>query len=180
MDKEPVTAGEDRQRGSVGSGGVEILPADIDLKLRMGGRAGRRGSIKQDAILQAEKAIEKVGEKYIEVAQSHVAALIGQLIKVKRSPRDNNDALTELAMTAREIKGQAKTCGYSLLTQVADSLYRFVADRKALTERQLAFVEAHIGVIQNIVAHKLRGDGGAVGAELLRSLAVAKAKLEDH
>lgn len=178
---ENMATGAPREKGTVGEtrkGLIEKIPAEIDLKLKVGGRPGRRGSIKQEAIRNAEKAITQFGDRYLDVAQGQVASLIGQYARLKAAVEEHAP-LHELAMIAREIKGQAKTCGYGLLTQVGDSLYRFLTDKKHLSSKQMAFVEAHIGVIQNIVAHKLSGDGGPIGQELLRSLAVAKHKL-DH
>ena len=157
---------------------VEIIPAEIDLKLKLGGMPGRRGEIKEESIERAAKAIEKLGMNYIEEGRSKVATLIGQFAGVKANPEDAGSAIMQVSMTAREIKGQAKTCGYSLLTDVADSMYRFLSDRKSLTPKQITFVEAHLGVMQNVVAHDLRGNGGPVGTELLKSIAVAKQKLD--
>lgn len=157
---------------------VEIIPAEIDLKLKLGGMPGRRGEINNDAIQRAEKAIEKIGMNYLEEGRSQVATLIGQFAGVKANPSDAGAAIMAVSMTAREIKGQAKTCGYHLLTDVADSMYRFLAERKSLSPKQVIFVEAHLGVMQNVVAHDLRGNGGPVGTELLKSIAVAKQKLD--
>ena len=156
---------------------VEVIPADINLKMKMGGRPGRRGQISADAIAKAEKAVKKVGENYIEVGRSQVATLIGQFAAVRANPKDARSAITQVAMTAREIMGQAKSCGSSLLTNVAESLYKFLADRSSLGPKEMAFAEAHLGVMQNVVAHDLGGDGGPVGKELLQSLAIAKQKL---
>ncbi|MEO0393380.1 MAG: hypothetical protein AAF213_09040 [Pseudomonadota bacterium] len=158
---------------------VEIIPAEIDLKLKVGGMPGRKGAINEEAIQRAEKAIERVSVNYLEVGRAQVASLIGQFAGVKANPSDAGSAIMQVSMTAREIKGQAKTCGYNLLTDVAESMYRFLSDRSSLTPKQIAFVDAHLGVMQNVVAHDLRGSGGPVGTELLRSIAVAKQKLDD-
>ena len=156
----------------------EIIPAEIDLKLKLGGMPGRRGEIKEESIQRAAKAIEKVGLNYLEEGRSQVATLIGQFAGVKANPDDAGSAIMQVSMTAREIKGQAKTCGYGLLTDVAESMYRFLADKTALSPKQITFIEAHLGVMQNVVAHDLRGNGGPVGAELIKSIAVAKQKLD--
>ncbi|MBV6633918.1 MAG: hypothetical protein KI792_12910 [Alphaproteobacteria bacterium] len=157
----------------------EVIPAQGDLKMRMGGRPGRRGRISEEVIENAERAIGKLGDNYIEVARSSVATLIGQFNAVKQPEcPDLPGAIMQVAMTAREVKGQAKTCGYDLLTEVANSLYKFLSEREALTPLEIKFAEAHLGVMQNVVAHDLRGNGGPVGTELARSLAVAKQKLD--
>lgn len=174
---DPFNADNPYDEGAEPEKKVEVIPADINLKLKVGGRPGRRGEIKAEAIKNAERAIKKVGENYIEVGRAQVASLIGHFAAVRSNPEDAKDKIMQVAMTAREIKGQAKTCGYTLLTNVAESLYRFLADRKSLGPKELAFAEAHLGVMQNVVAYDLRGDGGAVGTELLQSLAVAKQKL---
>ena len=155
----------------------EIIDADMTLKYKVGGRPGMPGYIRKEAIERAEKAVLLLSNTYIDVARGQVVELVVRMNKIRENPSDCAGPMMELSMICREIKGQARSCGYDLLTQVADSLYDFVSKHKKLNRRETEFIDAHIGVMQHVVAHNLRGTGGEIGKELLTTITVARSKL---
>jgi len=169
---------------------AEIIEPDMSLKYRVGGRPGIAGCIRREAIEKAERAILALSKDYINVARGQIAEIMARFNYVRddiAKQANINPPITgegvasylmEIAMIAREIKGQARSCGYDLLTEVAESLYGFVAVRRQVNARQIAFIEAHIDVLQHIVTYDLRGNGGDISRELLNTIVIARRKLE--
>jgi len=155
----------------------EIIDADMTLKYRVGGRPGTVGHIRREAIEMAERAVELLSNNYIDVARGQVVEILTRMNVIHKTPKECNGALMKLSIISREIKGQARSCGYNLLTQVAESLYNFVSKHKNPDRRDIEFMDAHIAVMQHIVNHNLRGDGGEIGKELLKTITVAHGKL---
>ena len=156
----------------------EIIDADMSLKYRVGGRPGALGHIRREAIEMAERAVELLSNNYINVARGQVVEILARMNVIHQTPKECSGALMELSIISREIKGQARSCSYNLLTQVAESLYNFVSKHKSPDRRDIEFMDAHIAVMQHIINHNLRGDGGEIGKELLKTITVAHGKLD--
>lgn len=160
------------------SADVEIIPPDMTLKYRVGGRAGTVGVIRKDAIEKAERAIERLSTDYISYARGQIAEIVARGNFLHDRDDDQATILTEISMISREIKGQARSCGYDLLTEVTESLHVFLNHRKTIDARMLEFIRAHIDVLQHIATYNLKGDGGVIGRELLSTINTARQKLE--
>jgi len=78
---------------------------------------------------------------------------------------------------AHDLKGQAPLFGYGLLAAVAAALVGLTRDRTILDVARLAAIEPHIGAIETIVNHDIKGGGGATGRALLAQLENRRAGL---
>ena len=68
--------------------------------------------------------------------------------------------------TAQAISEQAATFGFTLIAEIADSLCAAMDGE----ETRLSALEAHLLALEKAIALGLKGDGGAVGADLITRL----------
>ena len=80
-------------------------------------------------------------------------------------------ARDELYRLAHDMKGQGGTVGYPLITAIGDSLCRFLEGRRTLDRAALEVARRHVEALRTVIAHRLSGDGGARGAEVIEALA---------
>ena len=79
--------------------------------------------------------------------------------------------------TAHDIKGQAGTFDFPLLTLIAESLCDMLRAADTIEDRQIGLIEAHIDAIGIIVRRRIQGDGGDMGKQLLSRLQTAVRKV---
>jgi hypothetical protein len=69
--------------------------------------------------------------------------------------------------TAQAVSEQAGTFGFTLVAEIADSLCAMLE----IGERpRLSPIEAHLAALERAIALGLKGDGGAIGADLITRL----------
>lgn len=83
-------------------------------------------------------------------------------------------AIVRINKIAHDLRGQGSTFGYPLITSFAKSLYECTLDPGDVEERLLDLVGAHIDGISAVIREKIKGDGGALGRELINSLDSAR------
>ena len=156
---------------------VEIIRRPNRLKAKVSGsELGGVGTIASEVVDRAPQIVAEYSERYPEQAEIDISRLAAAASAVMLSPEGCGERIERLRREAREIMGQGETFGYLLLTRFARSLYDFCGGIETLTEQQAQVVQAHVEAMTLVVLAKVTGDGGAVGRELLRSLAVAQAK----
>jgi hypothetical protein len=80
------------------------------------------------------------------------------------------DALAkQLHNLAHDLKGQAGTFGFTLLSAVAANLCHFL--RKGVASLDLPVLRAHHAALKFVLSKRLEGDGGAAGKAILAKLA---------
>ena len=81
-----------------------------------------------------------------------------------------NGARDKINILAHKLRGQGGVFGYPLISEFGKSLYNCTGNSARVTENLLEFVKAHIDGITAVINGNVKGDGGAVGKELLSSL----------
>jgi hypothetical protein len=157
---------------------VEIITRPNRLKAKVsGGTGGATGTIAAELAANAQDALQKYAKKYPEQADIDLTRLIAAATAVKATKGESGGALGQLRREAAEIMGQGETFGFVLLTRFARSLYDFCGGLNSVSSQQAEFLQAHIDAITLIIRGRITGQGGEVGQELIRSLALAARKL---
>ena len=86
--------------------------------------------------------------------------------------------LRRILIAVHEVRGEAGTFGYPLLSEIARSLCELLPRIEQPTALQLEVLAAHIKAMRTIVAHKIKEDGGALGKEVVTGLVKAVRKLK--
>lgn len=156
---------------------AEIIKRPNRLKAKVcGSEHVAGGTFAGELLVQAQDVVAEFAEKYAEQADIDISKLLAAASAVMMSPNACGERIERLRLDAREIMGQAETFGFLLLGQFARSLYDMCEGVECLSQQQSALIQAHIDAMALIVRSRIVGDGGAIGRELLRSLALAKMK----
>ncbi len=119
-------------------------------------------------LAMAEAAVSAMKDGYKEQLQADAKQLssIWKAIDPANPGVERMDALFDIA---HNLKGQAGTFGYDLVTSVADSLCELLLNEGARSEKMKA-VGQHVSALNRIVDNGISGSGGEVGAKILQAL----------
>ena len=123
-----------------------------------------------DRLAQAEAAINALKGEYT----LQLRADADQLAKIFASvnPKSPDAAiLEELFGVAHNLKGQAGSFGYDLVTSIAASLCDFLRRQEGrLSAHDIKSVGQHVQVLVRVVDKGIVGDGGETGQKIVQSL----------
>lgn len=124
-------------------------------------------------ITRAEAAVAALSAEYHACARNDLAALQACLHGLRhRAAEGTDDAATLKRMytTAHDMKGQASTFGYPLLTRIAQALCRLLEAQPGPGERNVEHLALLVEAIETVLERRLEGDGGREGHDLLHRL----------
>lgn len=130
------------------------------------GAAGSRA----DRLALAEAAINALKGEYSQQLLTDVEQLSSIFTSV--SP-DNPDAaaLDDLFDVAHNIKGQAGSFGYHLVTSIAGTLCDLLRQQSGQTRtHDVKIIGQHVQVLKRVVDKDVVGDGGETGEKIVQSL----------
>lgn len=150
------------------------------LKEKTAGLAPGKTTISQEALEEAEKALNKMSEDYPDWVSGLIVKLQEQHGRCVDTPEKRHEFFEEINHIAHDMKGQGGTFGYPLITNFADSLYGFTIKRPGeISDNQIELVKSHVDAMRAVIRGRVSGDGGEIGAELSKSLDEAIAKYEE-
>ena len=134
-----------------------------------------------DMVRDAEAGLREIKANYEAVVQTDLRKINDAISGAIGRPTSAADALKEIFGISHNIKGQAASLDYPLLTAIAQSLCRFISTSEPAALKGLDVITVHARAMETVVAHTIRGDVGEVGKKLLDALdaAVEKALTRD-
>jgi hypothetical protein len=145
------------------------------LKEKAAGAAGFKGSgeISSDLLAKAEAALQQMSEDYPDWVSKLVDKLYEQHRRCVDTPGQRRSFFEELRRVAHDMRGQGGTFGYPLISEVAESLYQFTGPHSGQSDNHIEVIKAHIDAMRVIIRNRVKGDGGAIGEQLLKALQAA-------
>jgi HPt (histidine-containing phosphotransfer) domain-containing protein len=142
---------------------IEIFMPPNVLKAKMG-----NGKLDLSAVKRAEQAIDNLKSEFTGWVIHDVSRLVeaGQAY-VKQS---NGETLADLYRAAHDLKGQAATFDFPLISRVASSLCMLTDDTSYGLPLPLNLIEAHIVAIKVIVRDNLKDPSDRTATELASEL----------
>jgi CheY-like chemotaxis protein len=139
------------------------------------------GGLADTDILEAAKAqIAEMADDYTDWVKETITDLVNAHEEAQNSfgkaEEQMKIAMEKLNLLAHELRGQGGVFGYPLISEFGKSLYNCSGASARVTENLLEFVKTHIDGITAVINGNVKGDGGPVGKELLKSLEAAKKK----
>lgn len=123
-----------------------------------------------DRLAQAEAAINALKGEYSKQLRTDV----DQLAKIfALVPPKDPDAtvLEDLFGIAHNLKGQAGSFGYDLVTSIAASLCDLLRQQSGhFSSQDVKIVGQHVQVLERVVSKGIVGDGGETGQKIVQSL----------
>ena len=154
---------------------AEIIRRPNRLKAKVSS-GGTGAVVAQELVAQAQQVVADLSARYPAQAELDLSKLCAAAAGLVGSPEQCSANIRRVRLEAREIMGQGETFGYMLLSRFGRLLYDFCAGLETVSASQRHVIQAHIDAMTLVLRHKVSGDGGAVGRELLLSLVKAKAK----
>jgi len=123
-----------------------------------------------DRLAQAEAAINALKGEYSKQLRTDVDELAKIFVSV--NPNDPDVAvLEELFGVAHNLKGQAGSFGYDLVTSIAASLCDLLREQAGrFSSQDVNTVGQHVQVLERVVSKGIVGDGGETGQKIVQSL----------
>ena len=141
---------------------------------------GEEGTLAKEALERAEAEFKKMAEDYPDWVGKYIKQLYQELVGAKeKSPEQRTTFFVRINQVAHELTGQGGTFGYPLISTFGKSLFELTSAREgSISESQINIAKSHVDAIQAVIKGRVAGDGGAVGAELVKSLSDAIAKYQ--
>lgn len=139
---------------------------------------GKAGDNMDDLLREAEAAVAELAASFTTWVQDDLASARKALDTAKQSPADNLGAVQEIFGICHNIKGQAGSFGYNLMTTIGGQLCDMIRDRSEPAGPELLkAVEAHLAALQFLAERGIDGDGGEIGQKLIVKLRQLSSKI---
>lgn len=156
-----------------------IIPNRGELKRKaVNFKTGMDLKLGDELRAKMDKVVEDSTGQFLDGTVDTLKALREALGRAAADPSTRREVLEQIREEAFQIKGMGGVFGYPLLTEFAKSLHDFLKELDDLDELQQEIVSIHVDTLYVVVAHKIKGTGGALEAQLRASLkaAIDKAK----
>lgn len=162
MSKKPKRAKSASSGGKKSAKFEEINPPNT-LRAKVGNGSGMNPAF----LKRAEAAMEEIRVDF----EAHLFAEVDR-ISTMFSEMASSGAFKprELYLVAHELRGQAGSFDYELLSRFGDTLCELLQGKTDLSPREVEVVGSHIDAMRAVVRRKVKGDGGDVGQELADGL----------
>ncbi|MCG8361252.1 MAG: Hpt domain-containing protein [Kiloniellales bacterium] len=124
----------------------------------------------------AEAALEDLEEDYHRWVLEDLDAAAEALATATADADQRTAMIEKLFDICHNIKGQAATFGFPLLTLIAQSVCALITADQAGAEERLPLIRSHIDAMKVVASQNIRGPGGKLGEELVSTLHVAVKK----
>lgn len=135
------------------------------------------GPISQEMIDRADEALEGLSEQFANLMAGEIEKLNTLHREGVDDPARRLELVREIFEVSHDLRGQAGTFDYPLISRVGTSLCHFTDGMEECDERGLEVIRIHINAMQAVLASALRGDGGVVGQEIASGLEEAVTKV---
>lgn len=156
------------------NGGTLINPPNkLGSKVTIGGP----GAVDEATLARAEQVITDMADSYLDWVKEDLIKLQSAFDALKTGGADSAAGLDAIFQVAHDIKGQGGSFDYNLMTIIANQLCRFIEGLEGKSgPAEVEVIELHVNALQVVIAQALKGDGGAVGEQLLSGLEQVIAK----
>jgi len=117
----------------------------------------------------AEAALEKLAPAFVAGLPKALSDIEKAYSALKSDPGDAK-LRTELFRLVHDLKGQAGTFNYMLITVIGNDLCRFIERDIVLTPPCIKVIGFHIEAMKRVTKDKITGDGDGLGMQMVNLL----------
>jgi len=159
----------------VQEGSFEVIkpPDTISKRVKLGGpnAVNLEGLATSD-----EKFVAKVAANYLEYFKNDLEVISKAFASLMASP-SSAEAKNAIFTASHDVKGQAGSFGYDLITDIADHLCRFIEKTDKIEKKHLEVIGFHVEAMKIAEAKAMKGNGGPAGQKLMAGLRGVVAKV---
>ncbi len=155
---------------------AQIIQVPNLLRAKIGPGKG----IDKALVQKADQAIVEQSGIFLERARNDIQTLDGKTTAMEDATDDSvrKIAQQEAYAIVHELRGEAGTYGYKLVSTIANAQCRYIEDLAEDTTAVPAIIRAHTDALRAVIGGDITGDGGEVGKELNENLRLLVAKLQ--
>lgn len=135
------------------------------------------GPVPELLIARIEAGIAELKQRYISWANADLTALYGALDAARTHLGNRREHIGQLHEIAHNMRGQAGTFDYPLITDIGSSLCSLVEKAVNFGDNELEAVALHVQAIHTVINGKIEGHGDEQAREMLAGLGAVSAKV---
>ena len=128
------------------------------------------GLTPQEAIGRAQAALAAFCDAYREWAEADVQRLKAASTGLHSDPEERERHIREMYRIAHEMRGQAATFGFPLMSEISNSLCHFIETITRATPRDLQILNLHVNALRAVLAENAEQTGDRLARDLVASL----------
>lgn len=124
-----------------------------------------------DRLLEkAEAAIKVMEQDFPQLAADCLVEMKSCFERAKANPDGSKKDVRSILTLAMDLKGEAGSYGYQMISEIGELLRRYIQDLETLSARDLQAIAAHIQAMEVVLRDRIKGDGGKVGRQIVDNL----------
>jgi hypothetical protein len=153
-------------------------PQIINPPNRLRERVTGSGPISEEMLARAEAAVESLSAQFGALMASQIAEL--DRLQAEGAAASSTQQLAtakRIFEIVHDLRGQAGTFDYPLITRIGSSLCRFTENLTECDARCYEVIRVHIEAMDAVLHNALHGDGGPLGEAIAGGLETAVKKI---
>lgn len=144
---------------------VKFYEPDKSLKIKVGPTP-----FKKETVEKADKELEKNEIDFEPMAKDALQEMRQSIDKARQGKGDPKELVDELTKPVMQLKANAATFKYPLITQLMNILLNFLETLDDVNKDVIAITEINHKAVRTVLAHKMKGDTDKRGDLLVREL----------
>lgn len=161
---------------SQGNGQYQLITPPNLLKAKVG--KGGVGGIDPELIKNAESVIDTMGVEFAGSVELETARIMKLAMDYEAEPGKAAKIQKKIVRVAHDLRGQGATYGYSIVSDISESLFRYANGLSSAADMNAGVLRAHADAMRAVVKNGVKGDGGPVGIDLVKSLEALASRMK--
>lgn len=140
-------------------------PSDLQAKAKV-----LLGRSADELFKAAELRVLKLKDEFIQILKKESDRMLDLAIKAEKDEAQRAAAIKGLRRVSHELRGQGGTFGYPLVSQIGDSMVKYLDANEEFGQAEIKILRAHVDAIRAVSSADIHGDGGEIGRALLGEL----------
>lgn len=146
------------------------------IRKKIGKNVNMHDVFSPEKIKECDAIIERANNEFLKEALGIWQSIIHDFGDLYANPDASLPILKKITKSSLEIKGKLDAIGYGLGMKIAKSLHDF-AEKDCVPQKHMVIYGKHIDAMNTVIRSNLKGDGGAIGSEIMKALAILIKKL---
>ncbi len=135
------------------------------------------GPVPEFLIARIEAGIAELKQRDLSWANADLTALYGALDAARAHLGNRREHIGQMHEIAHNMRGQAGTFDYPLITEIGSSLCSFVDSAVNFGDNELEAVALHVQALHTVISGKIEGHGDEQARKMLAGLGAISAKV---
>lgn len=119
---------------------------------------------------RVEMAMSNLTDEFVEIYHEDVERIGMHMVTALDDPAEMTEAVQAIRTSLHDLRGQAGTFGYQLVTQISDSACKFIDLTEGFGRAELMVLGMHVDALRAVKQQSISGKGGAAGTQLMDGL----------